>query len=118
MAVVASNVGFGFLRESTLTHSAKPAEPMHSAPAVPPMLGSAVHNPHQAYIWAPINQTPRHVRKTLFANSNDATDTDNSPDFKALMPPQTPSGRRSPSKGDRNRSPSKGSRGRSPSKNY
>ncbi|KAK4135818.1 hypothetical protein BT67DRAFT_455157 [Trichocladium antarcticum] len=116
VAVVASNVGFGFLRESALAHSARPAEPMHSAPALPPMLGSAMHNPSQAYIWAPINQTPRHVRKTLFAN--DATDTDNSPDFKALMPPQTPSGRRSPSKGDRNWSPSKGSRGRSPTKGH
>ncbi|KAL2134577.1 hypothetical protein VTI74DRAFT_11399 [Chaetomium olivicolor] len=119
VTVVASNVGFGFLRESTLAHSAvKPTEPLHSPPAVPPMLGSAAaHNPSQAYIWAPISQTPRHVRKAFLAN--DATDSEASPDFKMIMPPpQTPSGRRSPSKGDRGRSPTKGSRMRSPSKGY
>ena len=116
-AVVASNVGFGFLRESTLAHSAAPAHPLHSPPAVPPMMGpSAAHIPQQAYIWAPINQTPRHVRKNLFAN--EATDSEASPDLKMIMPPQTPSGRRSPSKGDRGRSPSKNSRMRSPSKGY
>ncbi|KAJ4302522.1 hypothetical protein N0V88_002671 [Collariella sp. IMI 366227] len=121
--IVASNVGFGFLRESTLAHhhsaAAKPSEPLHSPPAMPPMLGSAaVHNPSQAYIWAPISQTPRHVRKAFLAN--DATDSEASPDpFKMIMPPpQTPSGRRSPSKGDRGRSPTKGSRMRSPSKEY
>lgn len=116
VAVVASNVGFGFLRESTLTHPAKPHEPLHSAPAVPPVLGSAAHNPQQAYIWAPIGHTPRHVRKTLFPN--DGTDTENSPDFKMIMPPRTPSGRRSPSKGDRGRSPSKAARGTSPTRDY
>ncbi|KAK4156800.1 Di-sulfide bridge nucleocytoplasmic transport domain-containing protein [Chaetomidium leptoderma] len=116
-AVVASNVGFGFLRESTLAHAAKPAEPLHSPPVVPPMLGSAAaHNPSQAYIWAPLHQTPRHVRKNYFAN--DVTDSEASPDLKMIMPPQTPSGRRSPSKGDRGRSPSKGSRVRSPTKAY
>ncbi|KAL2261579.1 hypothetical protein VTK26DRAFT_3842 [Humicola hyalothermophila] len=122
VAVVASNVGFAFLRESTLAQqSVKPTEPLHSPPAVPPpMFGPAAHhNPQQAYIWAPIGQTPRHVRKTLFAAAGDASDTDNSPDFKALLPPpQTPSLRRSPSKGDRGRSPSKGLRVRSPSKGY
>ena len=116
-AVVASNVGFGFLRESTLAHSVAPAHPLHSPPAVPPMMGpSAAHIPQQAYIWAPISQTPRHVRKNLFAN--EATDSEASPDLKMIMPPQTPSGRRSPSKGDRGRSPSKNSRMRSPSKGY
>ncbi|KAL2016964.1 hypothetical protein VTK56DRAFT_2798 [Thermocarpiscus australiensis] len=115
VAVVASNVGFGFLRESTLAHPAKPVEPLHSPPAVPPVLGSTAHSPPQAYIWAPISQTPRHVRRNLFAQD---TDTENSPDVKRIMPPQTPSGRRSPSKGDRGRSPSKGSRTRSPSRGY
>ncbi|AEO65568.1 uncharacterized protein THITE_2112675 [Thermothielavioides terrestris NRRL 8126] len=107
VTVVASNVGFGFLRESALAHPAKPAEPVHSQPAVPPIFGSAAaHNPQQAYIWAPISHTPRHVRRNLFAN--DATDSEASPDVRAIMPPQTPSGRRSPSKGDRDRSPIKG----------
>ncbi|KAG7291951.1 hypothetical protein NEMBOFW57_001980 [Staphylotrichum longicolle] len=116
-AVIASNVGFGFLRESTLAHSAPPAQPLHSPPAAPPMLGSnAAQIPQQAYIWAPINQTPRHIRKNLF--QNEATDSEASPDLRMIMPPQTPSGRRSPSKGDRDRSPSKNSRVRSPSKGY
>lgn len=78
------------------------------------MLSSSQHDSSQAYIWAPIGQTPRRIRREIFAA--DATDTDNSPDMKALMGPQTPSGRRSPSKGDKGRSPTKGSR--SPSKGY
>ncbi|GAB1311537.1 hypothetical protein MFIFM68171_01747 [Madurella fahalii] len=112
--IVASNVGFGFLRESTLANTARPAEPLHSAPAAAPILESAARYQQPAFFLTPF--TPRHMRKNYFAD--DATDTDNSPDFKAIMPPQTPSGRRSPSKGDRGRSPSKGSRVRSPSKGY
>ncbi|KAK1758297.1 hypothetical protein QBC47DRAFT_374229 [Echria macrotheca] len=111
VAIVGANVGFGFLRESALPHPVRPAEP--SQPAFP-VLGAAQHNPHQAYIFAPIAETPRHTRRQFIAD--DATDTDNSPDIKALMPPQTPSGRRSPSKGERGRSPTKASR--SPSKGY
>ncbi|KAK3383484.1 Di-sulfide bridge nucleocytoplasmic transport domain-containing protein [Lasiosphaeria ovina] len=112
VTVVASNVGFGFLRESTLAnahaHAMRPAEPLHSQPAGLSMLGSQMHDPHQAYIWAPISETPRHVRRNLFVD--DGTDTENSPEAKFIMPPQTPSGRRSPSKGERGRSPSKGSK--------
>ncbi|KAK3941955.1 Di-sulfide bridge nucleocytoplasmic transport domain-containing protein [Diplogelasinospora grovesii] len=115
VVVLAGNFGFGFLRESALSHAARPSDPLHSPPAALPMLGAAAHDPRQAYIWAPISETPRHVRRNLFAS--DATDTENSPgDVKAIMPPQTPSGRRSPSKGERGRSPSKGLR--SPSKGY
>ncbi|KAK0628298.1 Di-sulfide bridge nucleocytoplasmic transport domain-containing protein [Bombardia bombarda] len=116
--VIASNLGFGYLRESTLSHSARPADPLQSPPVTHPMLGAtAHHNPQQAYIWAPISETPRHIRRNLF-NNHDATDTENSPEpTKSIMPPpQTPSGRGSPSKGDRGRSPSK--RDRSPSKGY
>ncbi|KAK5656409.1 hypothetical protein OQA88_4790 [Cercophora sp. LCS_1] len=111
VAIVGTNVGFGFLRESALPHPVRPAEP--SQPASFPMLGATQHNPQQAYIWAPIGQTPRHRRNFL---ADDATDTENSPEVKALLPPQTPSGRRSPSKTDRGRSPTKASR--SPSKGY
>ncbi|KAK3996366.1 Di-sulfide bridge nucleocytoplasmic transport domain-containing protein [Cladorrhinum sp. PSN332] len=118
MVLIAGNVGFGASRhELPPAMPAKPAEPVQPPPVVPPMLGHSIHhNPSQAYIWAPIGHTPRSVRKTLFAD--EATDTDNSPDYKMIMPPQTPSGRRSPSKGDRDRSPSKGVRARSPSKGY
>lgn len=102
-------------------HNVRPAaDPLQSPPAaLPPMLGS--HDPRQAYIWAPIGETPRHVRRGIFAAAaNDATDTEGEgyspePASRALMPPQTPlnNRRRSPERG---RSPSKASR--SPSKGY
>ncbi|KAK3363244.1 Di-sulfide bridge nucleocytoplasmic transport domain-containing protein [Lasiosphaeria hispida] len=119
VAIVGANIGFGFLRESALPHSARPEAPLHSQAANFPMLGAPQHqhNPGQAYIWAPISETPRHVRRNLLAD--DATDTDNSPDpMKAIMPPQTPSGRRSPSKGERERGRSPSKTSRSPSKGY
>jgi len=127
MAILANNIGFGRLRESSFAE-AQPIKQAHnpfpSQPAMPPhMLTSPQqHDPSQAYIWAPIGQTPRHIRRGLFAAAaDDATDTDNSPDqVRAIMaaPPHTPSGRRSPSKGekDRGRSPTKN--GRSPNKVY
>lgn len=114
VAVIASNIGFGFLRESMHAHSAKLAVPMHSPPAVPPVLETAAHHGQQAYIWAPIGHTPRHIRKNLFAN--DVTDTEDSPELRAIMPPQT--ARRSPGKGDGARTPSKDARSRSPGKGY
>jgi hypothetical protein len=116
VAIIANNVGFGRLRDNNFAHHPPPMahHPLPSQPAGPPMLTSPQHDPNQAYIWAPISQTPRHIRRNLFATPG--TDTDNSPDIKAIMPPQTPSGRRSPSKGDRERSPAKLSR--SPSKGY
>lgn len=114
VAVFASNVGFGFLRESTLAHTAKPAEPPHAAPTTAPIFEAAARYQQPAFFLTPF--TPRHMRKSHFAD--EATDTDNSPDFAAILPAPTPSGRRSPSKGDRGRSPSKGARVRSPSKGY
>ncbi|KAK4454731.1 hypothetical protein QBC34DRAFT_392464 [Podospora aff. communis PSN243] len=105
VAIIGTNICFGSLRESTLPH---PVQPQSSQPAAPPMLGAPQHNPRQAYIWAPIGETPRHVRRNLLMD--DATDTENSPEMKALMAPQTPSARRSPSKGERGRSPTKASR--------
>ncbi|KAK3694214.1 Di-sulfide bridge nucleocytoplasmic transport domain-containing protein [Podospora appendiculata] len=110
ITVIASNIGFGFLRESALSHQARSAQALQSPPAALPTLGSG----NQAYIWAPVSHTPRRFRNQQLV-VDDATDTDNSPQFKAIMPPKTPSGR-SPSKGDRGRSPTKGER--SPSKTY
>lgn len=105
VVMVGTNLGFGFLRDSTLSqHTARPAEP--SQPAAPPLMGAAHQNPNQAYIWAPIGETPLRGRRNFLMD--DATDTDNSPGMKAIMPPpQTPSARRSPTKGERGRSPSK-----------
>ncbi len=69
------------------------------------MLASS-QDANQAYIWAPINQTPRHIKRDLFPN--EATDTDGSPsDVRAVVLSRTPSMRRSPSKGERGRSPTK-----------
>ncbi|KAK2590934.1 hypothetical protein QQS21_011375 [Conoideocrella luteorostrata] len=62
------------------------------------------------YMLVPV-QTPRMQRQALL---DDGTDTDNSPISR--KPYYTPSGRRSPSKGDRPPSPIK--YGRSPSKGY
>jgi len=126
VAIIANNVGFSRLRESSFVET-QPMQQAHnpfpSQPAMPPhMLASPhQHDPSQAYIWAPIGQTPRHIRKGLFGTAGgEGTDTDNSPDLirTIMAPPQTPSGRRSPSKGEkeRGRSPAKG--GRSPSKGY
>ncbi|KAK0730093.1 Di-sulfide bridge nucleocytoplasmic transport domain-containing protein, partial [Lasiosphaeris hirsuta] len=119
VAIVGANIGFGFLRESALPHPARPEAPLHSQAANFPMLGAPQHrhDPNQAYIWAPISETPRHIRRNLLAD--DATDTDNSPEvMKAIMPPQTPSGRRSPSKGERERGRSPSKTSRSPSKGW
>ncbi|KAK0737413.1 Di-sulfide bridge nucleocytoplasmic transport domain-containing protein [Apiosordaria backusii] len=116
----ATNIGFGRLRDSGPSHHSHapaPAHPLQSPPAMAPMLPVS----SDGYFWAPVGMTPKSVRKQLLG---EATDTDNSPDQRAIMPPQTPSLRRSPSKEyrdrerERDRSPSKGSRQRSPSKNY
>ncbi len=112
--ILANNLGFSRFRENAYSNQPRAAAPYPSQAAGPPMLSSS-HDPNQAYIWAPIGQTPRRVRDNFFLN--DATDTDASPsDTKAIMAPQTPSLRRSPSKGDRGRSPTK--YGRSPSKEH
>ncbi|KAK0664477.1 Di-sulfide bridge nucleocytoplasmic transport domain-containing protein [Cercophora samala] len=116
----ATNMGFGRLRDSGPSHhphAPAPAPPLQSPPAMAPMLPVS----SDGFFWAPVGMTPKSVRKQYLG---EATDTDNSPDMRAIMPPQTPSMRRSPSKEyrererERDRSPSKGSRQRSPSKNY
>lgn len=112
VAIIANNIGFG-------RYAAPPptSKPEFHPPQQPdfPMLTSPQRDPNQAYIFAPIGQTPRHIRRAFLPA--EATDTDASPDYKAILPPpQTPSGRRSPSKGDRGRSPTKSRR--SPSKGY
>ncbi len=106
IAILANNIGFGRYRETAYTHQNKAANPFPSQAAGVPML-PASQAPDQAYIWAPIGQTPRHIKRNLFAD--EATDTDASPDavLSIMPPPQTPSRRRSPSKGDRGRSPTK-----------
>lgn len=114
--VLASNLGFSRFRETAFVSQASGNVAAHqpaSAPMMPPS-----QDPNQAYIWAPIGQTPRHIRREFMPDT--PTDTEASPDARraAIMaPPQTPSFRRSPSKGERSRSPTK-VRHRSPSKGH
>ncbi|KAI8631630.1 hypothetical protein F5Y19DRAFT_400135 [Xylariaceae sp. FL1651] len=72
--------------------------------------------PPQVYWQAIQPQTPRHFNTRHALPNEETPETDASPPkFKSLMPPETPSARRSPSKGERGRSPTKS---RSPSKRY
>ncbi|KAM5347199.1 hypothetical protein ACJ41O_010204 [Fusarium nematophilum] len=82
----------------------QPAAATHD-PAIPPEGGPG-------FMWVPV-QTPRMQRYGLL---DEGTDTDSSPPKMKpiLAAPYTPSGRRSPSKGERSRSPIKYNR--SPSK--
>lgn len=105
VAIIGTNVGFGSLRDSGALRPSSPRKHAEPAPvAAPPptpvhpiFSTPAFHNPQQAYIFAPI-ETPRRARQQFF---DDATDTDNSPDVRMMLPPRTP--RRSPSKGERRR---------------
>ncbi|KAF2967582.1 hypothetical protein GQX73_g5973 [Xylaria multiplex] len=88
---------------------------------VPPAYNQPQPSEHavpQQVFWQAIQpQTPRHNYNLRHLPANDETpETDTSPPkFRALPPPETPSGRRSPSKGERGRSPTKS---RSPTKRY
>ncbi|KAK3497066.1 Di-sulfide bridge nucleocytoplasmic transport domain-containing protein [Neurospora hispaniola] len=105
VAIIGTNVGFGSLRDSGAFKPSSPRKRAEPAPvAAPPptplhpiFSTPAFHNPQQAYIFAPI-ETPRRARQQFF---DEATDTDNSPDVRMMLPPRTP--RRSPSKGERRR---------------
>ncbi|KAI1422746.1 hypothetical protein F5Y12DRAFT_761583 [Xylaria sp. FL1777] len=72
--------------------------------------------PQQVYWQAIQPQTPRHNLR-LLPSKDETPETDVSPPprMKALLPPETPSGRRTPSKGERGRSPTKS---RSPTKRF
>ncbi|KAH8167093.1 hypothetical protein CIB48_g1161 [Xylaria polymorpha] len=88
---------------------------IHTPPAYSQPHPSEHAAPQQVYWQAIQPQTPRHNLHRLPAN-DETPDTDASPPrFKALMPPETPSRRQSPSKMERARSPTKS---RSPTKRY
>ncbi|KAI1151089.1 hypothetical protein F4825DRAFT_374890 [Nemania diffusa] len=87
----------------------------HAPPAYGQPHPSEHAVPQQVYWQAIQPQTPRHTLRRLQQN-DETPETDASPPrFKALPPPETPSGRRSPSKGERSRSPTKT---RSPTKHH
>lgn len=99
--------GFNLVRSNPVGHV-----PYHPQPSQP------VFQSHPQVMYSHVPQTPRARYRGLIPN-DETPDTDASPaEQRALPPPsyfQTPSGRRSPSKGDRGRSPTKS---RSPSKRY
>ncbi|KAJ4311108.1 hypothetical protein N0V84_010612 [Fusarium piperis] len=102
--VFANNVLFsGYGNKAPAPVQSQPAT-IHD-PSIPPEGGPG-------FMWIPV-QTPRMQRHRML---DEGTDTDNSPPKMKpiLAAPYTPSGRRSPSKGDRSRSPVKYNR--SPSK--
>ena len=110
VAILATNLGLGRLRESARIDHGKPTNVAPPHPAGPSMFPSS-QDPHQAWLVAPIGQTPRHWKRDLLLD--EATDTDASPsEAKSIMaPPRTPS-----RKGERGRSPTK--YGRTPSRGY
>ncbi|KAH8195721.1 hypothetical protein TruAng_010124 [Truncatella angustata] len=84
----------------------------------PPQSSQSAFQPHPQIMYSHVPQTPR-SRYLEHVQNDETPDTDASPDVQKALPPpsyyHTPSGRRSPSKGDRARSPTKS---RSPSKRW
>ncbi|KAF9872171.1 hypothetical protein CkaCkLH20_10263 [Colletotrichum karsti] len=92
LCIVANNLTLGRLANTAAANRPAPAHRAASGAPEP----SVIPEPSQAYMWVPI-QTPSHRRHLKY--DSDATDTDASPPkMKSIMPPRTPSGRRSPSK--------------------
>ncbi|KAL2758316.1 hypothetical protein ACRALDRAFT_1048138 [Sodiomyces alcalophilus JCM 7366] len=108
---LAMNTLSGGISAGTGTKTTNPI-PSKSAPeAGAPQPSGFPGDASQAYMWVPL-QTPRRRQRVDLDFDDDATDTDgaSSPQpRKAILPapPQTPSRRQSPSKGDRVRSPIK-----------
>lgn len=112
ISLFACNAAFSRFRHNYREHSLNPAHPGAQYQPLGQMGFPLSPEKNQAYIFAPIGQTPRHIRRAFL---QDDTESEASPDSRLLPPPKTPS-RRSPSKVDRFSSPSKGERSRSPSK--
>lgn len=117
IAMFACNIAFSKFRHNYREHSLNQPNPGSQYQTLGPMGFPMSPDKSQAYIFAPIGHTPKHIRRAFL---QDDTESEASPDARYLPPPITPSRRspikleRSPSKTDR--SPSKGERSRSPSK--
>lgn len=118
IAMFACNIAFSKFRHNYREHSLDQSNSGPQYQSLGPMGFPMSPDKSQAYIFAPIGHTPKHIRRAFL---QDDTESEASPDARFLPPPATPS-RRSPSKGDRSspikleRSPSKGERSRSPTK--
>ncbi|KAI3400745.1 hypothetical protein diail_1954 [Diaporthe ilicicola] len=112
ISLLVCNVAFSRFRHNYREHNLDHANPAPQYQSLPPMGFPMSPEKNQAYIFAPIGHTPKHIRRAFM---QDDTESEASPDSRLLPPPKTPS-RRSPSKGDRYSSPIKAERSRSPSK--
>ncbi|KAJ0123812.1 hypothetical protein J7T55_012282 [Diaporthe amygdali] len=110
IAMFACNIAFSKFRHNYREHNLGDGHPAAQYQHMAPMGFPMSPEKNQAYIFAPIGHTPKHIRRAFL---QDDTESEASPDSRLLPPPRTPS-RRSPSKLDR--SPSKTDRSRSPSK--
>ncbi|KUI54137.1 Nucleus export protein brr6 [Cytospora mali] len=100
-----NNMMFSKFRHDMQQHKHRGLQlPVDPAPSQPATMGFPISpDRNQAYIFAPIGQTPRHIRRAFLQED---TESEASPEPRYLPAPRTPS-RRSPGKGERSRSPSK-----------
>jgi hypothetical protein len=122
IAMVASNIAFSKFRHDYREQSLNRGTPGASYQNMGPMGFPMSPDKSQAYIFAPIGHTPKHIRRAFM---QDDTESEASPDARFLPPPVTPSRTRSAMMSERSRSPvklkvegspSKAERSRSPSK--
>lgn len=122
IAMFACNIAFTKFRHNYREHNLGQRNPGPQYQSLGPMGFPMSPDKSQAYIFAPIGHTPKHIRRAFM---QDDTESEASPDARFLPPPVTPSRTRSPIKSERSRSPtkiklerspSKGERSRSPSK--
>lgn len=122
IAMIACNFAFTKFRHNYREHNLGQGNPGPQYQSLGPMGFPMSPDKSQAYIFAPIGHTPKHIRRAFL---QDDTESEASPDARFLPPPVTPSRTRSPIKSERSRSPtkiklerspSKGERSRSPSK--
>lgn len=122
IAMFACNIAFSKFRHNYREQSLPQGNPGSQYQSLGPMGFPMSPDKSQAYIFAPIGHTPKHIRRAFL---QDDTESEASPDARMLPPPATPSRIRSPVKSERSRSPTKiklerspsrGERSRSPSK--
>lgn len=122
IAMFACNIAFSKFRHNYREQTLHQGNPGSQYQSLGPMGFPMSPDKNQAYIFAPIGHTPKHIRRAFL---QDDTESEASPDARFLPPPATPSRIRSPAKSERSRSPtkmklersaSKGERSRSPSK--
>ncbi|KAG8160912.1 hypothetical protein KVR01_009176 [Diaporthe batatas] len=113
IAMLVCNVAFSKFRHNYREQTLHQGNPGSQYQGMGPMGFPMSPGKNQAYIFAPIGQTPKHIRRAFL---QDDTESEASPDARYLPPPVTPSRTRSPIKSERSRSPTKMKLEMSPSK--